>query len=297
MSEQTTFDLASSPIIRSPAVNPTRTIMASLRSLAFNLFYWTSTALTVVAALLVVPIPSPRPLRWILHHWARLTVWAMRVIGGMTVEVRGREHMPLDGPALIASKHQSECDGTLMAALIPGIAFVAMKELFSWPLIGAILYRLDMIRVDTCGGERERRNLATFARRAIEARRVLTIYPEGHLMPIGDKERYRTGIYYMARDLGLNVTPVATCVGLLWPRWGFWKTPGKAAVEFLPALAPSGDKDTFMRELEESIETATARLVAEFTGQPYQLARYTPRSEPVTDRTATLAPTAADPTP
>ncbi|MCW5746096.1 MAG: 1-acyl-sn-glycerol-3-phosphate acyltransferase [Alphaproteobacteria bacterium] len=269
--------------------------MAPLRSLAFNLFYWTSTALTVVAALLVLPIPAPGPLRWILHAWARLTVWAMRTIGGMRVEVRGREHMPVDGPALIASKHQSECDGTLMASLIPGIAFVAMKELFSWPLVGAILYRLDMIRVDTCGGERERRNLATFARRAIEARRVLTIYPEGHLMPIGDKERYRTGIYYMARDLDLPVTPVATCVGLLWPRWSFWKSPGRAAVEFLAPMTPAADKDSFMRDLEESIEAATARLVAEFTGRPYQLARYAPRSEPATDRTATLAAGAADP--
>lgn len=271
--------------------------MSALRSLAFNLFYWTSTAITAAAALIVLPIPSPRPLRWILHRWARMTVWAMRVLGGMTIEVRGREHLPTEGPALIASKHQSECDGTLMAALIPGIAFVAMKELFSWPLIGAILYRLDMIRVDTCGGERERRNLATFARRAIEARRVLTIYPEGHLMPIGDKERYRTGIYYMARDLGLHVTPVATCVGLLWPRWSFWKTPGRAALEFLPALAPSSDKETFMRQLEERIEEATARLVAEFSGQPYRLARYAPRSEPATDRTAALAPNAADPAP
>lgn len=269
--------------------------MARLRSLAFNLFYWISTALVVLGALLVVPIPSPRPLRFLLHNWARLTVWAMRAIGGMRVEVRGREHMPVEGPALIASKHQSECDGTIMASLIPGIAFVAMKELFSWPLIGTILYRLDMIRVDTCGGERERRNLAAFARRAVEARRVLTIYPEGHLMPIGEKERYRTGIYYMSRDLALPVTPVATCVGMLWERWQFWKTPGKAAVEFLPPIPPSDDKDVFMRTLEDRIEEATARLVAEFSGQPYSLARYAPRSEPQTDRTATLAPNAADP--
>jgi 1-acyl-sn-glycerol-3-phosphate acyltransferase len=266
-----------------------------LRSIAFNLFYWTSTALAVLAGLIVAVIPSGQPLRWVLHNWARLTVWAMRALGGMHVEVRGREHMPVVGPALIASKHQSECDGTIMASLIPGIAFVAMKELFSWPLIGAILYRLDMIRVDTCGGERERRNLATFARKAIEARRVLTIYPEGHLMPIGDKERYRTGIYYMSRDLGLPVTPVATCVGLLWERWSFWKTPGKAAIEFLPPMTASADKDTFMQQLEDAIEQATARLVAEFTGQPYRLARYTPRSEPATDRTAALAASATDP--
>jgi hypothetical protein len=36
--------------------------MPRLRSLV-NLFYWASTALTVLAALLVLAIPSPRPLR------------------------------------------------------------------------------------------------------------------------------------------------------------------------------------------------------------------------------------------
>ena len=90
------------------------------RSIAFNVFYWTSTTLAVLAGLIVAVIPSGKPLRWVLHNWARLTVWAMRVLGGMHIEVRGREHMPVAGPALIASKHQSECDGTIMAALIPG---------------------------------------------------------------------------------------------------------------------------------------------------------------------------------
>jgi hypothetical protein len=52
-----------------------------------------------------------------------------------------------------------------------------------------------------------------------------------------------------------------------------------------------------MQTLEARIEEATARLVAEFGGQPYRLARYAPRSEPKTDRTAALAPGAADPAP
>ena len=55
--------------------------------------------------------------------------------------------------------------------------------------------------------------------------RYITIYPEGHLMAIGERERYRSGIYYMARDFGLLVTPVATCVGLLWNRRDWTKKP------------------------------------------------------------------------
>jgi 1-acyl-sn-glycerol-3-phosphate acyltransferase len=66
--------------------------------------------------------------------------------------VRGREDIPACGPALLANKH-SESDGIFLAANIPGVAFVAMQELFRYPLIGALLYRLQMIRVDACGGQ------------------------------------------------------------------------------------------------------------------------------------------------
>ena len=263
-----------------------------MRSLAFNLYFYGMTTLVAVVGILMVPIPSPRPLRWLLHAWARLVHWGMRAIGGMAIEIRGREHLPARGPALLAMKHQSESDGISLAALIPGIAFVAMQELFRYPLIGAILYRLQMIRVDTCGGGRERENLARFAKRAYDSGRYIAIYPEGNLMAIGERERYRSGIYYMARDFGLPVTPVATCVGLLWNRRDWTKKAGRAAIEFLPAIPSGLEKADFMRRLEESIETATARLVAEFTGRPYALSSYVDRSADDRAR-ATSVPRAA----
>src|SRR5690348_8583724 len=115
--------------------------MRWLRAIAFNAYYWSLTILAALLCTVLLILPLRDPLRFIMLHWARMVVWGMRVFGGMTIDVRGREHLPAKGPALIASKHQSECDGILMAALVKDIAFVAMKELFSWPLIGPILYR------------------------------------------------------------------------------------------------------------------------------------------------------------
>jgi 1-acyl-sn-glycerol-3-phosphate acyltransferase len=240
-----------------------------IRSLAFNAYFYIGTLLTAVIGILLVPVPTPVLLRALLHWWARAVVWGMRRIGGMKVEFRGLEHLPRRGPVLLAGKHHSECDGILLAALIPGIAFVAMQELFRYPLIGAVLYRLQMIRVDTCGGGRERENLARFARRACEGGRHIAIYPEGNLMAPGERERYRSGIFYLYRDLGLPVTPVATSIGLLWNRRDWCKRAGHAAVEFLPAIHTGLDKQAFMQRLEETIETASDRLIAEFSGKPY----------------------------
>jgi 1-acyl-sn-glycerol-3-phosphate acyltransferase len=250
-----------------------------IRSLAFNLFFYAFTLLTALAGVVLVPIPTPVLLRGLLHHWARAVVWGARWIGGMKVEIRGRDNLPATGPALLANKHQSESDGIFLAANIPGIAFVAMQELFRYPVIGAILYRLQMIRVDACGGERERERLAEFAKRAHDSGRHIAIYPEGNLMAPGERERYRSGIYYLYRDLGLPVTPVATSLGLLWNRRDWRKKAGRAAIEFLPAIEPGLDKHAFMRRLEDTIETASDRLIAEFSGRPYAASQLVLRSQ------------------
>jgi len=255
-----------------------------IRSLAFNLFFYVFTLLTAIVGIVLVPIPTPVLLRGLLHYWARAVVWGMRWIGGMRVEVRGRENISRRGPALLANKHHSESDGILLAANIRGITFVAMQELFRYPLIGAILYRLQMIRVDACGGGKERDNLAQFAQRACQSGRHIAIYPEGHLMAPGERERYRSGIYYLYRDLGLPVTPVATSLGLLWNRRDWWKKPGRAAIEFLPAIETGLDKHSFMRRLEDAIETASDRLIAEFSGRPYAPSVLVLRSQGQTGR-------------
>ncbi len=128
-----------------------------IRSFAFNLYFYALTVLAALIGIVMVPIPTPVLLRGLLHRWAQAVVWGMRWIGGMKVEFRGREFLPKKGPVLLANKHHAEVDGVLLAALIPGIAFVAMQELFRIPVIGAILYRLQMIRVDTCGAARSAR--------------------------------------------------------------------------------------------------------------------------------------------
>ena len=250
-----------------------------IRSTAFNLYAYTLTLLAALAGIVLAPIPSPRPLRALLHGYARAIRWGMRWIGGMTVEVRGRQHLPKEGPALLSCKHHAEVDGILLAAEIHGIALVAMQELFKLPIVGTILYRLEMIRVDTGGGGRERERLSQHARRAYESGRHIAIYPEGHLMVAGERERYRSGIFYLSRDLGLPVTPVATSLGLLWNRRDWRKQAGRAAIEFLPPIEAGLDKAVFMRRLEDITEEASDRLIAEFSGRPYAPSRLVLRSQ------------------
>ena len=51
--------------------------------------------------------------------------------------------------------------------------------------------------------------------------------------------------------------------GLFWGRRKLLKYPGIITLEFLPAIAPGMAREAFMAELEERIETASDRLIAE----------------------------------
>jgi 1-acyl-sn-glycerol-3-phosphate acyltransferase len=145
-------------------------------------------------------------------------------------------------------------------AVIDDLAFVAMREVGRLPLVGPLLRKLEMVLVDTDGGTRERATLAEGGRNAAGAGRPILIYPEGTLMKMGERGRYRAGVYHLAAELGLPVIPVATDVGRCWDRRQKTKRPGVATVSFLAPMRAGDDKRAFMAALEEKIEAECARL-------------------------------------
>jgi 1-acyl-sn-glycerol-3-phosphate acyltransferase len=85
---------------------------------------------------------------------------------------------------------------------------------------------------------------------------------------VGERFRYRTGVFHLYRDFDLPVVPVATNLGLFWPQEDWAKHPGTAVIEFLAPIPTGLDKEVFMARLETAIEARTAELVAEATGKP-----------------------------
>jgi 1-acyl-sn-glycerol-3-phosphate acyltransferase len=234
-----------------------------MRSLLFNISFYVFTGLTAILSIPYLLAPTRRPLVRVIRTWSRGVLWLMRTVAGIRVEVRGREHIPTDGPALIAAKHQSECDGIVILSLVPDLACVAMKDLMKYPVVGRILKKLEMILVDTCGGETQRQLLAERSKAARDTGRPILIYPEGQLVPVGDPTAYKQGIFNLYAALDLPVVPVATNVGLRWHCRDWTKKPGPAVVEFLPPIATGLDQSTFMSLLEDLIETRSNTLVGQ----------------------------------
>jgi len=236
-----------------------------LRSLVFNLFFYGFTLVMAVVCYLLARFSTRERLQQAIGFWGKTVVGVLRLILDARIELRGLENLPADGPKLVACKHQSELDAILLVSIIPNAGAVAMQELEHYPLFGQILRRLGMVLVPV-GGARQGHTDAVIegAKRVNAEGRPMVIFPEATLMSPGAKERYRKGVGHLYQAMGVEVVPVASSLGVIWPRREWNKHAHQsAAIEVLPPIPPGLELDRFMEELEIRIETATMRLIRE----------------------------------
>lgn len=256
-----------------------------MRSFSFAVAYWALSVFYGLGAAFGALVPGRNVTAWIIRRYVRRMVQAMRVIAGIRLDVRGRDLLPA-GAFIVASKHQSWGDGFATYDQFDDLAFVTGDHLEKLPLLGGILKKLGAIVVNSCGGQEARDALKHRATDAHAQGRKILIFPEGNLAPVGQKFRYRSGVWHMYRDFDMPVVPVATNLGLFWPSKGSAKHPGTATLQFLEPIPTGLPKDEFMARLEAAIEGKTAELVAAATGQPIKTAVLAPDwNEPQTAAT------------
>ncbi len=238
----------------------------TLRSLVFNIAFYVMTAAFLVGATPLL-LGSRRGAMHAFNAWARTIIWLQRAIVGTRLEIRGHERMA-EGPLLVAIKHQSAWDTIALATLFEDPAYVLKAELLRIPLYGWFARKFGMIAIPRERGTAALRHMLREARaRASQGRQIL-VFPEGTRRPPGAPPAYKRGIVSLYEALDIPCQPVALNSGLFWPRRRFTRYPGTIVVEFLDPIPPGLDRSTFMARLEESIETASNRLLAEAAARP-----------------------------
>jgi len=238
-----------------------------MRSFAFAVAYWTLSIAYTLAAVVAALLPGRHATGWIIRRYVKRMVQAMRVLAGIHIQYRGEDRLP-SGGFILAAKHQSWGDGFSVYDRFHDLAFVTGDHLEKFPLMATVLRKLGAIVVNNCGGRAAREALKTRAAEAHAEGRKILIYPEGNLARVGEKFRYRSGVWHMYRDFDMPVVPVATNLGLFWPQEAFRKHPGTATLEFLDPIPTGLGKEEFLERLEAAIEGRTAELIAEASGQP-----------------------------
>jgi 1-acyl-sn-glycerol-3-phosphate acyltransferase len=224
-------------------------------SLLFNMVFYGVTAAFSVSGYVSVKRGHPERLAALGRLWARITIRMLRLICGIRVRVTGLEHVPREGPALIASVHQSAFD-TAIWMLLERPAYVLKQELLKVPFFGACMRPGAMIVVDRNAGSRAIRDLIRDGRRAAADGRQVVIFPQGTRGAPGAPRFVQPGVSALATAMGVPVIPVATNSGEHWGRNSFLKHPGTIRVAVGPALPAELPRAT----LVAALETAWQRL-------------------------------------
>lgn len=233
--------------------------MVILRSILFNIAFFTFTAIVAVATLPLLAAPRHWH-RAAMRGWAVGVTWLLRAVCGVRLRVEGMEHLPPSGPALLASRHESAFDTMVWFTLVPDVLYVQKVELFRVPLYGWHARKAGMIGVDRTGGANAMRGMLREAQTAANSGRQIVIFPEGTRVPHGQTVPFQPGVVALANATGLPVTPVATNSGRVWGRRAFTKRPGEIVIRILPPLPARMPRGALMPALEAAITEAQARL-------------------------------------
>lgn len=219
-------------------------------------------AMMGVMGLLFLPwaLFSRRGARVACKTWCAWTRWTARWMVGLRTEIRGQ--VP-QGEVLIASKHQSFLDIILIFASVPAGKFIMKRELLWAPVLGLYALRIGCVPVDRGKRSAAIRKMVADVEHGIQDPGQLIIYPQGTRISPGVRAPYKVGAAVLYAELNQPCVPVATNVGLFWPRKGILRRPGLAVVEFMDPVAPGLGRERFLADLQQQVETRSDALMTE----------------------------------
>lgn len=129
---------------------------------------------------------------------------------GVKLRVAGRDHLPLDGGAVIAVTHFGYLEFAIVEwvtwlANKRRIRFMAKKAAFTgWPL-GALMRNMKHIPVDRAAGS----HAYDAAIEALQRGELIGVFPEGTVSRSFEVQRLKAGAARLAQQAGVPLIPVA----------------------------------------------------------------------------------------
>jgi 1-acyl-sn-glycerol-3-phosphate acyltransferase len=237
-----------------------------LRSLVFALLFYVSTAIFVIGGSFLLFGPRRYAMAGLKTH-AIVSLWLLRTVVGLRMEVRGRKKLPKP-PYLVASKHQSAWDTFALIPIFTDPALVMKWELTLIPFYGWFSRKFEHVFVKRGRGPAALRQLVRDAQDRARAGREVLIFPEGTRRTPGAEPDYKPGSVALYEGLDLPCVPMALNSGLYWPRRQLIRYPGAIIVEILDPLPAGLPRAEFRAELQRRIEAASNRLIVEAACSP-----------------------------
>src|SRR5215203_5010423 len=239
---------------------------ATRRSFIRRLYYWWS--LFCAGALLALLGPPILLFSWLVNRhylvypWARFGAGSWLRLSGVRVKVRGLEHLDPKQTYVFVSNHRSYLDtATLFLYTGRRIGLLAKKELLKVPVLGVGMGFVNVMAIDRTNRERAIRTTDAAAQR-IKSGVSFAVFVEGTRAKPGELLPFKKGAFYMARQAGVPVVPVAIKNSDVMMGKGTGQArSGTLEMVFLPPV------ETVTRTTDEDIDRLVADVRHSIAGQ------------------------------
>jgi 1-acyl-sn-glycerol-3-phosphate acyltransferase len=208
-----------------------------LSTIAIVLFYL---IMGFPAALIGLPWTLLRRDISFLYRWALWITNTGLKIGGIRIDVRGREQLDPKQGYIFMSNHVSNLDPPVLLPLLPGRTSVFLKRsLMKIPVLGYAMQLGDFVPVDRDGRVESAKQSVEKARQVMGSGLHITSFVEGTRSRDGRLLPFKKGPFYLAMETGNPVAPIS-----IWGTESMMKkgsvriTPGTAHVVFHTPLWP-----------------------------------------------------------
>ena len=182
---------------------------------------------------------------------------------GRGVSVSGNHQLP-PGPKIIAANHTVGSDPLFLPLGLNENPHILFQDgLFKIPVFGWFLKQCDQIPV-----ERNSENAKKALEKACELLRegkTVSIFPEGQLVPVGERIHAKTGVIRMALATGAPIIPLGIyvtekdVVKIKGKQNGedksmLWQISGKCNMRFGPAWRPNPNQPNLHNQINELMD-------------------------------------------
>ncbi|MBK1674093.1 1-acyl-sn-glycerol-3-phosphate acyltransferase [Ectothiorhodospira shaposhnikovii] len=243
-----------------PQLAPTFEIR--LRSLLFFLLYNLMGIVHSMISLLAAPFQTFEQRYRFVNLWTRATMWLLRTLNGIHIQVEGLEHVPRDEPLVIMSNHQSEWETFYLQLLVSPQATVVKRELLKIPFFGWGLALLKPIPIDRGSPASALKTILKTGKERLDEGISVVIYPEGSRQQPGQLGRFNAGGAMLACRAGRRVLPVAHNAGDCWPHGSLMRYPGTIFLRIGPPMScEAGDVKGLNARVEQWIRDQAADIM------------------------------------
>ena len=224
-----------------------------IRNSLFSIFFFTGIVVISIFFLPALFLPKKIVLFGgkIMGFW---TSFCLKIFLSTKIVIKGKENIIENKKFFIAASHQSMFETFFLQTIFEGPVFILKKELLMIPIFGWYLKKIGSISIKRNKISKE--NLGFFddiIKQINLSDRPLIIFPQGTRLAPSERLPFKKGSSRIYEELGISCQPIAINSGNTWPKHGSKKINKTITISILKPIEPGLEKETFLRQLEQSI--------------------------------------------